>query len=115
MTLASTSSLATATVGKSSSYYSGESISAKDPEKVAGMFEGMFYRMMLEQMRKSPWGEDPLFDSPQLKQVRSMQDDELAHHLGNMGHLGIKDLLLEDLAKKSPQGGLLKDMNGSLS
>lgn len=93
------------------SFYSNNIISGadrKDPEKVAGMFEGMLYRMMLEEMRNEEF-EDPLFGSSQMQQIQGMYNDELAMHLGNQGHLGFKSTVTEAVQRAEQNtNGLLK-------
>jgi len=95
------------------SFYSNEMLtgnSRRDPEKVAGLFEALFYRSMLEQARNSA-EEDPLFGSFQMSQVKGMFDDELANHMGMMGNLGIAEMIKENIQNKTnalPPMGLLK-------
>lgn len=101
------------------SFYSNAALSGADrksPEKVAGMFEAMFYRMLLQQARDSSLS-DGLFDSPEMKQIEGMFDDELAQYMGAQGHLGVADLINERQAKMvsveelNPTAGLLKAPN----
>ena len=84
----------------------------KDPKKVAGLFEGIFYRMLFQQMRAEQEGGDPLFDSGQMRQVVQMHDDEMANKLGKMGQLGIRPVLEEhmrrEMGESSPLKGLVK-------
>ena len=89
------------------SVYSGEAAHTKDPKKVAGMFEALFYQMMLSQMREASFG-DPLFDSAATRQVQGMLDDEMANQLGQSGDLGIADMMMEMIEKQQTPSGLLK-------
>ncbi len=70
----------------------------KDPKKVAGMFEAIFYRMLLKQAREGS-GIESIFDSPQMRMVQEMRDDELAQHLGSKGELGVMQLVLDHVEK----------------
>lgn len=73
----------------------------KDPYKLGGMFEAIFYRTIFQQMRDSSIGEDPFMNSAGAKQIRTMMDDELANALGREGHMGFGEMIAE-------QNGLLK-------
>ena len=96
------------------SFYSNEMLagnSRRDPAKVAGLFEAMFYRSMLQQARESA-EEDPIFGSFQMSQMQGMFDDELANHMGMMGSLGIADMVMENVRNRSSAvqpTGLLKE------
>jgi flagellar protein FlgJ len=91
----------------STSFYSGAATAVKDPKKVAGMFEALFYRTMLRQVRESSMG-DPLFESSATKQAQEMMDDEMAVELGKKGDLGIANMMLEMIEKRESPTGLLK-------
>lgn len=108
------------------SFYSSNDLSSaqakKDPNTIAGMFEAMFYRSILQQMRAAGI-EDEVFGSGEMQQMQGMFDDELAVHMGLSGHLGIKDIVLDqvknqsaaapaDLLKQAAYGppGLLKEL-----
>ncbi len=79
------------------SYY-GNSVNARSPKKIGGQFEAMFYRMFFQQMQEGELAE-PMFDSHAMRQVRSMQFDELSNYLGQQGHLGMGRLIEEEVAK----------------
>jgi len=109
-------SLTQAKESSSMSFYSNTLVSGadkKDPKKIAGMFEAMLYRMMLQEIRSTE-EEDPIFGSTQMEQVKGMYDDELSLHLGQQGHLGMQEMISSTIeqAKKSspslPSFGLLK-------
>lgn len=88
---------------QSMSFYEMNGADRNNPEKVAGKFEAMFYRILFKQMRDGQLA-DPLLSSSSIKQMEEMRHDELAEHLGAMGHLGIKDLILSDLDRRSGLG-----------
>jgi Rod binding domain-containing protein len=93
-------------IQKPSSFYSSN-ISAKEPKEVANQFEALFYRILFEEMRASE-EEDPLLGSEDGKQIQAMFHDELSNQLGQSGKLGISDLVLEDMNKRTSSVGLLK-------
>lgn len=103
-----------------SSFYSSQltgGAKGAKPEAVAGQFEAMFYRILFQQMRDTELA-DPLLDGPGLDQMRAMHHDELASHLGQEGHLGIKEMVLQEVAKQQQamNSGLLKPATrGALS
>jgi len=83
------------------SFYSKTASGAKqtkDPKAIAGQLESIFYRMLFKQVREASLG-DALFDSPTMKTVKEMQDDEWANHLGGQGHLGIVKLVTDHIEK----------------
>lgn len=86
-----------------------------NPEKVASEFEAIFYRMLFKQMRESQL-EDPLFGGFAMDQLKETQHNTLASHLADAGHLGIKEMVQEEMNKQasqeSPPLGLLKPVEG---
>ena len=104
-----------AAVQETQSFYS-TTINEKDPKKLAGQFESIFYRMIFSEMRKSS-AEDEVFGSSEMQQVMGMFDDELSITLGEAGHLGFKDQIVDHMGKLDPNlktnptqtQGLLKD------
>ncbi len=103
------------------SFYSDNLLSgkeSKDPEKVAGMFEAIFYRMIFQQMNKPVFGDDldPFVSDEKTSQFKEMQFAELANQLGEQGKLGIKDLVMNEVKKReeshSPESfrSLVKDL-----
>lgn len=97
-------------------YYSLAGQGSKNKEEAAGQFEAIFYRMFFQQMRNAQL-EDPLFGGHAMEQLQTMQDDELASHLGNKGQLGIKDMILKEIKRQNPEEpiqGLLKDREGEV-
>ena len=91
---------------KVSSYYSKGVLQGKDrknPKKVAGMFEAVFYRILLKGIRDSSLNET-LFDSQQMSTYKEMKDDELSNHLGAMGHLGVVEMVTDFIEKTEGEG-----------
>lgn len=70
----------------------------KDPEKVGGAFEAIFYRMILKESMKSHIG-DEILGSKYVEKHREAQYEEMAQVLGNQGHLGIKKMIVEHIEK----------------
>lgn len=89
------------------SFYQDPLQGEQNPEKVAGMFEAMFYRMMLSQVRSASLG-DPLFSSSAVRQAEEMLHDEMANDMGKKGELGIANMMLDMVYKKQSPTGLLK-------
>ena len=76
----------------------------RDPEKVAGQFEAIFYRMLLEQAKIDDESNDPLFGSSEMSQMMSMFNDEIANVMGATGGLGIGKMLLAEAEKAAANG-----------
>ena len=83
---------------QSMSFYSKANAKAS-PKEVAAKFEAIFYRILLKQARQAEFG-DALLDSRESRQYQEMRDDELSMQLGKKGHLGIVDLVMNDLKKR---------------
>ena len=77
-----------------------EAPARRDPDKVGGQFEAIFYRMLLEQARFNEEDNDPLFGSSQMSQAMTMFNDELANVMGSKGELGIGKMLLAEAEQK---------------
>lgn len=91
---------------KVNSYYSTEILQGKnrkDPKKVGGLFEALFYRILFKGIRDCALDET-VFDSQQMGTYREMQDDELANHLGAMGHLGVVKMMTDFIEKTEGEG-----------
>jgi len=81
------------------SFFSNALLEGSDrhnPKKIAGLFEAIFYRCMLKNAHEES-SEDPVFGSFEMSHVQGMFDDELSTHMGMAGHLGIADLVLENM------------------
>lgn len=118
MQMPTINAMSSPSAAKAESFYSNQFLKGSDarsPTKVGRAFEAIFYRMILKQARETELAT-PLLDSPAMKQMREMQEDELATQLGNQGKLGIakivEDTLLlaknEEYSIKKQQSGLLK-------
>lgn len=68
--------------------------------KAAKAFEAIFMRQMLSTMRQSGLGED-IAGSSAVDQFRELSDAKMAENLSGQGNLGIADLILRQLEKKS--------------
>ena len=79
------------------SAYSSQSLADKDPKKIGGIFESMFYKTLLQEMRKGSFG-DALGESFEREQFQGMQDDQLAYNLGMQEKLGLSKLIQKQIA-----------------
>ena len=70
-------------------------------EKTAKAFEAIFTRQLLGTMRKASLGED-IAGSSAVDQFREMSDAKMAEGMASQGGLGIANLLLQQLDKKTP-------------
>ena len=66
----------------------------KDPRKIGGSLESIFYRQIFKILRESALDEG-LLDGFESQQLREMQHDELAEKVGHEGKLGIVDLVVD--------------------
>jgi Rod binding domain-containing protein len=100
---------------QTASFYGEKILNAKnkaDPQKVGGQFEGIFYRMLLDQIQESQ-EDDPIFGTSEISQSTGMFYDEIAMIMGDQKQLGIGDIIAKDVLKNaSPEAqkqiGLLK-------
>lgn len=90
-----------------------EGADRKDPQKVGGLFEGIFFRMMLQQATDSS-DEDPLFESTELQHVQQMFNDEIAQIMGAQGQLGIGDILEDEMKQKNNADSAATALSGLL-
>lgn len=81
---------------------------AQDPAKVGGMFESIFYRMILDNVRKSSEEDDPFMEGHDSQQMRAMADDQMADRLGQQGLLGISKWIEEHSGSARQATGLVK-------
>lgn len=82
-----------------SSYYSTKLLNSKqsqDPKVVGGLFEAIFYRQILHEVRQSSLS-DGLLEGGDSQQVKQMFHEELANHMGQLGHLGIQKMIEEHI------------------
>jgi peptidoglycan hydrolase FlgJ len=68
--------------------------------QAAKAFEAIFMRQMLSTMRQASLGED-ISASASVEQFQELSDARLAESLAGKGNLGIADLILQQLEKKS--------------
>lgn len=65
-------------------------------QQVAQQFEALFIQNILKQARQSPWAQDGLFDSQQVRLAQSMGDEQLALSLANPG-MGLAQALIAQM------------------
>lgn len=81
-------------------------------EKAAGEFEGIFMDIVMKSMRETV-GESSAFGDPEkVKFFQSMLDTEYSKELGEKGHIGLKEVLVKQLAPKLPQTNNSQGMQG---
>lgn len=68
--------------------------------QAAKAFEAIFMRQLLGTMRKASLGED-IAGSSAVDQFRELSDAQLAGGLSGKSHLGIADLILNQLDRKA--------------
>ena len=84
---------------QNTSFYSSSPLNKQTkPEAIGTQFEAIFYRTIFKQMEESQLDEG-LFSSSQMQQLSGMRYDEMAGILAQKGHLGIKQLITNELLK----------------
>lgn len=71
-------------------------------EAVARQFEAVFLKMMLKSMRDATFG-DPLFDSEATGVYRDLLDHQTSLELSNTPHLGLAELMVQQLRGPTPE------------
>jgi flagellar protein FlgJ len=96
-----TSAFATAAIGATNA----KPVAATDERaalaKAANAFEAIFTRQLLGSMRQASLGED-IAGSSAVDQFRELADARMADGLATQGGLGIANLILQQLDKKTP-------------
>lgn len=86
-----------------------DSKSPQSLNKVAQQVEAMFLQMMLKSMREANLG-DGIFDSEEGKMYQDMFDKQVALDMSQHSSVGIGDLLMRQLTRKSAAGSAPGDL-----
>ena len=70
--------------------------SPDEVRKVAQQLEGVFFSMMVKEMRKSMMSDETFGTGPEAEQYASMFDQMMGEHMAGTGGLGIADMVVRN-------------------
>ncbi len=73
----------------------GKDSSAEEVKKVAGQLEGVFFSMVVKEMRKSMMSDDLFGSGPEAEQYAGLFDQMMGEHMAQTGGLGIARMVME--------------------